>query len=271
MRGGVLRAASAALLALCLVALALPLQASAAGAGATGSIEVVVLDGGAPVSHAVVLLPGIGSGYTDANGRISFSGLAYGQYRVSVATAQAKGGNGAVTLDQAHPTGTITVTLSSTWPVPAVGLNGPGAPACGACQPPPTPPACGACQPPHLTTGAIAGRICTPAAPGAQISATGPNGETASAWVAADSAPGLYRSYSLANLAPGLWKLVLKIGGQAVASTQVTVKAGETASASDFSLACTGSGGSPVGAYLGGGALVLAGFGLIGRRLVRRV
>ncbi len=115
--------------------------------------------------------------------------------------------------------------------------------------------------------GAVAGRICSPRAPGAEIRGLGPNGETALASVPTDGKLGEWREYRLANLVPGSWILTLLTPGVDAVSQTVEVRAGAVTTASDFTLACTGQAAQDFGGtwlYLTGGLLV--GVGLLLRR-----
>ncbi|MFZ5817817.1 MAG: hypothetical protein ACOY93_21400 [Bacillota bacterium] len=119
-------------------------------------------------------------------------------------------------------------------------------------------------------TGSIAGRICSPKPPGAEITGTGPNGETASTQVGATGRLGEWLEYRLAHLLPGDWTLTLNTPGSPPVSQTVTVRAGEITRAPDFTLACTGqpaAGLNGLWFYLSGGLMVAA--GLLLRRWAR--
>jgi hypothetical protein len=113
------------------------------------------------------------------------------------------------------------------------------------------------------TTGNLAGRICAPKAPGAELSGEGPNGATASTSIAATGKLGEWRSWVLNSLRAGSWKLTLKSPGKPDTSKTVTVVPGETVQVSDFSTVCTGGqAASQWPTLLLGGLLIAAGLAL---------
>ncbi|MFZ5824953.1 MAG: hypothetical protein ACOY94_11540, partial [Bacillota bacterium] len=118
-------------------------------------------------------------------------------------------------------------------------------------------------------TGSVAGRICSVREPGAQIRGEGPSGLTALVTIPSDGRLGQWREYQLAGLAPGEWKLTLQTPGNPPVSQSVSVRAGESTRAADFTLACTGQPAPvhPSTWYYLGGLLIAA--GLLLRRWAR--
>jgi|GEM_PF-5513266 len=119
-------------------------------------------------------------------------------------------------------------------------------------------------------TGGLSGRICSPRAPGSEITGKGPDGEINSVSVPADGRLGEWREYKIVNLAPGSWMITLHSPGMDPISQTVEVRAGSTTPVNDFTLACTGQAAPGVGTpwfYVTGGLLV--GSGLLLRRRAR--
>ena len=208
-----------------------------------GSITVRALDGSerhggnhAPLANAAVVLTPGRTGVTDANGHIAFDDLAFGTYQVTVLaydpqrpSASPRQGGGLVTISATSAHETLNVVL--VWE-PASGQ----APApTGA-----TPSAPVGVTPSAPAPGTITGRICAPSAPGAEIVAAGPEGLSASVRMAFDGTVGVWRSYTLPNLSPGVWVVTLNSDDGRAISQTLTVLSDVTVDAANFSLACTG-------------------------------
>gem|GEM_PF-5434518 len=204
-----------------------------------GTIIVKVVDGSdrhkgeqPPISGADVKLDNGQTLQTGADGTVRFKDLSLGGHQVGVSaidpanpsTGDVRVGNAAVTLSEEKADGTLTLIL--TWNLPAAAPTGPGVT---------TPPAV------DNRPGTISGRICSPAQPGADIVAEGPDGRTAKTTVVSDGILGVWKPYTLAEVLPGVWKLTLKMPGGKEASQTLTVLPGAAVQAADFTLACTGS------------------------------
>lgn len=225
-----------------------------------GSVRVRVVDGSSrtrglpvPIPGAVVGLKGGLEARTDPSGEVLFDGLAVGTYEVwaravdpqNPGASEQKSAFASVAVTEENPHATVTIVLA--WEKPAA---------------PPT------------QGGDLLGRICAPAAPGAEVTATGPNGAKISLFLAADGSLGLWRPYRLTNLAPGDYEVTLKAPGIPAVRQPVTVKPGETVEVPDLTLACTG-GAAPapnLWPYGIGAALIVTGLALRrgGKQGVRR-
>lgn len=226
-----------------------------------GSVVVRVLDASlpdpVPIVDAEVLLEPARKGHTGSTGDAKFVDLPFGTYTATIAVRDPRDpdfgpfrrATGTVEITRINPDEQITFMLAwelpRTAPEPTVTQNGP--------------------------VGEIAGRICAPAAPGARLVATGTKGVQAEVYVPADGTLGVWKPYVLENLAPGEWVLTYYGPNQQVASQTVTVSDGQTASARDFTLACTGddtplaSVHHPSWPYVVGGLLLISG-GMMLRR-----
>lgn len=223
-----------------------------------GSLEVRVLDnssrnGGTPkpIAGAQVRVTGGLVGTTDADGFVLFPNLFLGTYHADGSAvdprnpiaASLQAGSATATLTEAEPDQTVTILLA--W------ADSPTAPPTTSVVP--------------AALGSISGRVCSPKAPGAQVSAVGPNGETAGVAIASNGVLGQWRPWTLADLVPGTWTLKLQAPDGQVVEQKVTVTAGAVAASTDFSLACTGS-AAPLPWYWAGGALILTGTAFFIRR-----
>ena len=211
-----------------------------------GTVTVIVLDGSArnggnplPIAGAEVTLGPGRTGWTDQAGKLLFSEVPFGAYEIVAGSRDPQNQNplaityrtarALASLDKDNPDAKVTVTLA--W------------------RPPPTPPAPLQVPPPPPAPGQIQGRLCSPKQPGAGLSATGPGGETAATFIAADGVLGKWRPYVLTGLTPGIWQLTLTDAAGKIVSQNLTVTPGGTVQAADFTLACTGD-GDPLGNQL---------------------
>lgn len=231
-----------------------------------GSIRVRVLDasphtGGlpAPIPNATVQLNGGQTRPTDPTGVALFEGLQPGEYTVWVEARNPRnpsddvhGGSATVRVTREEANAEVTVLL--VWDEVAA-PPGPTGPAEPSTPPGPTPAA-------PAGRGLLAGRICAPGQPGAEIVATSAKGKRAAIFIGTDGTLGQWRPYLLENMEAGDWEISLQAPGSGTARQKVTVKAGETTQVPDFTLACTGEaapGDSNLWTYLVGGLLMAAG------------
>ncbi|MFZ5813777.1 MAG: DUF7507 domain-containing protein [Bacillota bacterium] len=217
-----------------------------------GSITVLVLDGSPrnngelkPIQGATVNVAGK-TLKTDAKGTVKVQNLAFAAYTahaeavdpLNPADGEIKTGSGYAEITPKYPDEQITIVLM--WDPPLASAVA-------------------------EQTGSIAGRICAPRAPGAELVATDSGGRTVKTFVAATGKLGVWLDYVIENVAAGTWTLTLNNPGDAPAQQTITVKAGEAAQASDFTLACTGQAAGQHSAwiyYLVGALLVMVGLSL---------
>jgi hypothetical protein len=224
----------------------------------TGRITVTVMNGSD--ANNPVPLPGaaVNLGYgriltTDASGRAVFENLPLGTFTAAVeavdprtgsASSRQRVASGPVTLTRDSLDKAVTVTLA--WVEPLA-------------EPDP---------------GAITGRICSPKAPGAEVTAAGPGGQTFTKTFPSNGVLGVWREYQFTGAKAGPWTLTLKNADGTTVDQKLTVLSGATVRAGDFTLACTGDNvpvenpQAPLWPYLLGAAMVLA--GLVLRQYERR-
>lgn len=219
----------------------------------TGSLVVRVVGqhtNGQPtlVPGATVRLSNGLMGTTNAKGEVLFANLLLANLGVRAWAADPQNpkansqveGQTQVDLTRGDPNQVITITL-----------NFPDLPNAG-----PTPVA-------PQAVGSLTGRVCSPKAPGAQVLAIGPDGQSSTVTIAPNGSLGQWRPWILQDLAVGSWTLTLVAPTGERVEQKVVVAGGASTTVPDFSLACTGEPGSHQRLPIAGISMLLVGTALL--------